>query len=210
MHNRPRWIVNDMVGKIGKISGYAVNIKAGSVANTFELESQCAWSKEKETYSVDFGSADRFSSCTCLSFRKYRVLCKHFFIIIEKGVRQFSDVSPLYRTHPFVILDDEVVTGTQQNMAVPSPRASDFFEIDDAEDTQISEETDITLPVLPSKLSSFKLKKMKVLSNIKILTDKFHSLMNTSESEFLMEEADSTILELLRKVDTNLFKSKIY
>ena len=114
MHNRPRWIVNDMVGKIGKISGYAVNIKAGSVANTFELESQCAWSKEKETYSVDFGSADRFSSCTCLSFRKYRVLCKHFFIIIEKGVRQFSDVSPLYRTHPFVILDDEVVTGTQQ------------------------------------------------------------------------------------------------
>ena len=105
-----------------------------------------------------------------------------------------------------MILDDELVTGTQQNLAVSSPRASGFLEAHDVEDEQISEETDVNLPELPSKLSSFKLKKMNVLSNLKVLTDKFHSLTNNYESEILIEEADSAILDLLRKADTNLFQ----
>ena len=95
------------------------------------------------SYLEEIRSAERFSSCTCLSFRKDRV------VIIEKGVR-----------HPFVILHDEVVTGTQQNLTAYSLRTN-------AEDSQISEETDLNLPVLPSTLSSFKLKKMKVLSNFR-------------------------------------------
>ena len=58
---------------------------------TYDIKSLSAWTSEKETYRVDFGSNDRFCSCTCLSFRRKRVLCKHFFLVIENGYRSFTD-----------------------------------------------------------------------------------------------------------------------
>ena len=71
---------------------------------------------EKETYRIDFGSNDRFCSCTCLSFRRKRVLCKHFFLIIENGYRSFTDVSQVYRSHPFIILDEELFQGMNDSL----------------------------------------------------------------------------------------------
>ena len=102
MHDWPKWIVGDMIQKLAKIQEwvkYAQIIKiqnniqnysditsAGSkdkcpvdTCQTYDVQSLSAWTSEKETYWVDFGSNDRFCSCTCLSFRRKQVLCKHFF-----------------------------------------------------------------------------------------------------------------------------------
>ena len=102
MHDRPKWIVDDMIENLAKIQAevkYAQIIKiqnniqnnsgitsAGSKdkcqidkCQTYDVKILSAWTSEKETYSVDFGSNDRFCSCTCLSFRRKRALCKHFF-----------------------------------------------------------------------------------------------------------------------------------
>ena len=78
---------------------------------TCDVKSLSAWTSEKETYRVDFGSNDRFCSCTYLSFRRKRVLCKHFFLVIENGYRSFTDVSQMYRNHPFIILDEDLFQG---------------------------------------------------------------------------------------------------
>ena len=102
MHDRPKWIVDDMIEKLAKIQEevkYAQIIEmrnniqnnsditsAGSndkcqvnTSQTYGVQSLSAWKSEKETYRADFGSNDRFCSCTCLTFRRKWVLCKHFF-----------------------------------------------------------------------------------------------------------------------------------
>ena len=84
-----------------------INVKS-THAKLNDVQSLSAWTSEKETYRVDFGSNDRFCSCTCLSFLRKRVLCKHFFLVIENGYRSFTDVSQMYRNHPFIILDEEL------------------------------------------------------------------------------------------------------
>ena len=91
MLDRPKWIVDDMTEKLAKIQAevkYSQIIKiqnnvqnngnitsAGSkdkcqvgICQTYDIKSLSAWTSEKETYRVDFGSNDRFCSCTCLSF----------------------------------------------------------------------------------------------------------------------------------------------
>ena len=123
MLDRPKWIVDDMTEKLAKIQAevkYSQIIKiqnnvqnngnitsAGSkdkcqvgICQTYDVKSLSAWTSEKETYRVDFGSNDRFCSCTCLSFCQKRVLCKHFFLVIENGYRSFTAMSPMYRNHP--------------------------------------------------------------------------------------------------------------
>ena len=85
-----------------------INVKSTHAKLAMSLS---AWTSEKETYRVDFGLNDRFCSCTCLSFRRKRVLCNHFFLTIENGYCSLTDVSQMYRNHSFIILDEELFQG---------------------------------------------------------------------------------------------------
>ena len=85
MHDRPKWIVDDMIEKLAKTQAevkYVQIIKiqcskqqclysAGSkdkcqidTCQTYDVKGLSAWTSETETYKVDFGSSDRFCSCT--------------------------------------------------------------------------------------------------------------------------------------------------
>ena len=76
MHNRPRWIVDDMLENVGKISSEDVSVSVKD-KNSFFIKSlsPCTTNDECE---VTFGSPDAFCSCRSPSFQKNRVLCKHF------------------------------------------------------------------------------------------------------------------------------------
>ena len=65
-----------------------------------------------------FGSNNRFCNCTYLSFRRKQVLWKHFFLVIENGYRNFTDASQMYRNHPFIILDEELIQGVSDNLNI--------------------------------------------------------------------------------------------
>ena len=39
-----------------------------------------------------------------------------FFFIIENGYRSFTDVSQMYRNHPFIILDEELFQGMNDRL----------------------------------------------------------------------------------------------
>ena len=86
----------------------------------YDVKSLSDWTSEKETYRVDFGTNDRFRSCTCLSFRQKQFLCKHFFLVIENGYRNFTDISPMYRNHPFIILDEQLFQGRNDSLNTTS------------------------------------------------------------------------------------------
>ena len=137
--DRSKGIVDDMTVKLAKIQAevkYSQIIKIqnniqnnGSITSarskdkcqvdicqTYDVKSLSAWTSKKESYQVDFGSNDRFCNCTCLSFCQKRVLCKHFFLVIENGYRSFTNVSPVYRNHPFIILDEELFQGMNDRL----------------------------------------------------------------------------------------------
>ena len=60
---------------------------------------------------------------------------------------------------------------------------------------------------LPSRGSSFQLKKMNLLSNMKILTEKVHCIKNSHSSEDLIDPVNSSVLEVLTDVDRHLTES---
>ena len=64
-------------------------------------------SNEEKEYTVVFGVQETFCSCTCRDFRRTRLLCKHFFAVIESNKKQFHYISQLFRDHHFTNLDDE-------------------------------------------------------------------------------------------------------
>ena len=71
----------------------------------------------------------------------------------------------------------------------------------------ISLEVTSSYALLPSRGSSFKLKKMNLLSNIKILTEKVHCIKNSHSSEDLIDAVNSSVLEVLTDVDRHLTES---
>ena len=56
----------------------------------------------------------------------------------------------------------------------------------------------------PSRGSSFKLKKVNLLSNVKILTEKVYCIKNSDSSEDLIDAVNSSILEVLTDADKHL------
>ena len=125
MHDRPKWIVNDMIEKLVKIQAemkYADIVKIqkniqsknditsaeskdeNHTCQTYKVKSMSTWESENETYQVDFGSNDRFCSCTCISFRRKQALCRHLFFLMENGYCSFTYISPMCRYHPFINL----------------------------------------------------------------------------------------------------------
>ena len=219
MLDRPKWIIDYMTEKLAEIQAevkYSKIIKiqnniqnngnitsAGSkdkcqvyIYQTYDVKSLSAWTSEKETYRVDFGLNDRFCSCTCLSFCQKRVLCKHFFLVIENGYRSFTDVSPMYRNHPVIILDEELFQGVNDSLNTTGftqlAREGMNKHVTSRERQQqdpenISWEVTSSYAPLPSRESNFTFKKVNLLSNIKILTEKVHCIKNSHSSEDLID-----------------------
>ena len=170
----------------------------------FEIDIASAGSKDK-TKPIEKILA-RFCSCTCLSFCQKRVLCKHFFLVIENGYRSFTDVSPIYRNHPFIILHEELFQEMNDSLntsgftklareVMKEHVSSGERQQEDPEN--ISWEVISSYAPLLSRGSSFKLKKMNLLSNIKILTEKVHCIKNSHSSEDLIDAVKSSVLEVL-------------
>ena len=232
-------LMTDMIEKLAKIQEevkYAQIIKiqnniqsnsditsAGSkvkcqvdTCQTYHVQSLSVWTSEKETYRVDFSSNDRFSGCTCLSFRRKRVLSKHFFLVIENGYLSFTDVSQMYRNHPFIILDEERFQAMNDSLntigftQLAREGIKGIKEYVSCDERQQEDPENVSLEVissyapLPSRESAFKVKKMKLLSNIKILTEKVYCIKNSHSSEDFIDAVNSSVLEVLTDVDRHL------
>ena len=60
------------------------------------------------TRNVFFVDNETFCSCSCRDYTRTRLLCKHFFAIIESGRKQFSDLTILFLNHQFTNLDGDL------------------------------------------------------------------------------------------------------
>ena len=73
------------------------------------------WASKSETSQVDFCSNSRFCSCTYLPFHRKQVLCNLFFLVTENGYHSCTDISPVHRNNPFIILDEELFQGVNDS-----------------------------------------------------------------------------------------------
>ena len=62
--------------------------------------------KRKNIATVVFRDQETFCSCMCQDVRKTRLLCKHFFVIIQSSKKQFHDISQLFQNHHLAKLVD--------------------------------------------------------------------------------------------------------
>ena len=74
----------------------------------------------KLKYNVSFGDNGTFCSCSCRDCSRTRLLCKHFFAIIESGIKHFTDLTILFLNHPFTNLDRDLFEDNEIDN-VPDP-----------------------------------------------------------------------------------------
>ena len=107
LHNRPRFIVQNMLEKMSKVTSSMISsVKVLTEGRIFEVQSESVTSDLKAKYIVDFGNINEICSCTCRGFRCDRLPCKHFFAVIDAGYRTFEQLSPLLLEHPLMTLDE--------------------------------------------------------------------------------------------------------
>ena len=134
---------------------------------------------------VEFGDDNNPCSCSCPSFRRNRMLCKHFFAVIAAGEEQFSGLSKIFRHHPINTIDDEIFHQT----LTKRPSQNNETEIQYMYEQSDTLEDEITHTDNPTSSSSTNLsripergvsKKMKSLlcSNVKVLLELCHSIDN--------------------------------
>ena len=107
LHNRPRFIVQNMLEKMSKVTSSMISsVKVLTEGRIFEVQSESVTSDLKAKYIVDFGNINEICSCTCRGFIRDRLPCKHFFAVIDAGYRTFEQLSPLPLKHPLMTLDE--------------------------------------------------------------------------------------------------------
>ena len=136
-----------------------------------------------------------------------------FFLVIENGYRSFTDVSQMYRNHPFIILNEELfqpMNDSLNTIGFTQLAREGIKEHVSCDERQQEDPGNVSLEMissyapLPSTESAFKVKKMKLLSNIKILTEKVYCIKNSHSSQDFIDVVNSNVLEVLTDVDRHL------
>ena len=101
--------VLDISEKQSRMATFMIDSVKNIGNNKFHVSSGRNESLNQEIkYEVYFGDERNYCYCRWSSFRKERVVCKHFLADIKKGLKCFNDITDLYRFHPFTILDDDL------------------------------------------------------------------------------------------------------
>ena len=152
--------------------------------NKFHVSSERNESLSQEIkYEVYFGDESNCCYCSCGSLWKERVVCRHFFAVIKKGLKCFNGITHLYRFHPFTILDDDLFNILDEmNEEIVHLTSEDISPKNDLEDSNLTDSFDepqnqeLVPVLLPKRGSTFKLNKMNLLANIKVFTVKCYNL----------------------------------
>ena len=105
LESRPKQFVDQMLNKMDRVTDENVSSVVDIGNNRFTVRSDSS----NQIYKVYFGNENEFCDCSCDDFRRNRLLCKHFFSVIRRGFRCFTDITPLFINHPYTTLDNEVL-----------------------------------------------------------------------------------------------------
>ena len=112
LRNRPKNIIDHLLMRKRAVD-HAMIRSVETINNTRYSVKSSDWIElKKKEYVVDFGNEQRYCSCTCPDFKNNRMICKHFFAVIEGNHRTFNDISQLFRDHVWINLDSKLFTSS--------------------------------------------------------------------------------------------------
>ena len=83
-----------------------------NISTRYSVKSSNWIELKKKEYVVDFGNEQRYCSCTCPDFKNNRMICKHFFTVIEGHHRTDNDIPQLFRDHVWINLGGKLFTSS--------------------------------------------------------------------------------------------------
>ena len=196
MVNRPGPLVEDMLQKLRDVTSFVVSSVSCIAEKVYLVRSLSATTNENRTYTVKFGDDDYICSCDCASFKRHRLLCKHFFAVIKSGLGSFKDISSLYLNHPYTNIDYEVLG----NVQVFAPDRTSVLNPDEQEPTS-SQIFDLTTPLPPPRRSKIKVEKQMVISDLKVLTEKVYCLNNYNAIKHAREKLNDILQDVNEALD---------
>lgn len=100
-----------------------------------------------KVYKVDFGSEDRFPSCSCPHFQENLLPCKHFFAIMKAGKAVWEDLPCTYRESPYMCIDAFALSREVLEACLETETAliSGLTETTEAEETPFEHEPSVKL-----------------------------------------------------------------
>ena len=93
----------------------------------FLVKNSTNYSDDEIDFEVDFGNDTRFCSCSCPSFKRERMICKHFFAVFASRKTSYTDLSALFKDHPYVTLDADLFNGFDQGNATEVSETGKYF-----------------------------------------------------------------------------------
>ena len=218
MVNRPGPLIEDMLQKKNKITPFMVSSVQPVLVCTspvFAVQSVSPTSDETNMYIIKFGDKDTIFSCECGSFKHDRLLCKHFFAVFESKLGDFGDISPLYTNHTNI--DWDVVGGVRVFGPEPEQQNQVIVVNQPCYSTSYNETHgfDFTASLPGRKKHGAKVAKQKLLSDLKVITEKIHNIrdydhimsMQEKVTEILQQANESLKMEnegeLCSRVDNN-------
>ena len=104
LENRPRKIIDHLFDRMDKVESGGINSIEIVGGNVFNVTSSDLSFTHRLKYGVYFGGENRFCSCTCNDHRRSRMLCKHFFTLIDSTKSNFYNILKLFLEHPYLKL----------------------------------------------------------------------------------------------------------
>ena len=196
LRNRPKQVVDMLLDKMYRVTD---DIAVRSLGNaTFIVESFEEGTRIRKEYRTYLGNTDQFCSCTCYNFRRYRMLCKHFFAIFQSGKATFYDLTGLFLNHPYMVLDRKILTGDFCSSLTEIRKETgdnEIFRYDSENDSlDVSCESDQdTFRELPLKQSLLKRKKVNIRAQLKQIIDLTYKTNNLE----IIQELDKKVQSLL-------------
>ena len=106
LQHKPRSLVTFVLERAQRVYTLMIDSVREQTDGSFEVCSDDpAINDTKLKYNVSCGDNETSFSCSCRDFRRTKLLCKHFFAIIESGRKQFSELTKQFLNHPFTNLD---------------------------------------------------------------------------------------------------------
>ena len=107
LRNRPKQIFDILLDKIQRVTKDISFTKTDNF--TFSVTSFEEGTRVRNNYRTFLGTKNKFCTCNCYNFKRYRMLCKHFFAVFQSGLEKFDDLTELFKDHSYMVLDTQLL-----------------------------------------------------------------------------------------------------
>ena len=129
------------------------------------------------------------------------MLCKHFFAVLKAGKETFQDVSPIFRSHPLHLIDNEIFDHQlyKDDNVLQAPNEEERMQGEYSVPLEPEDDKQIMVPL--TERCSFKKLKGTLCSNVKALHEQCY---NIKGNVLFVQEVNEKVTELVEALSEHL------